>query len=194
MKKGFLIISIILLTNATVFSQEHSSGAIEITPNVGYTTSSVIGEDSPETDPRRSYQVSIIGDYYFNGRWSIRTGISKYNIGAESFGSDLNLSYINIPINANWHFGRTRKWNLNFGVSSGFLMSANIDGRNVQADYKSFHLGLYYGIGYKIKITEKVRILIDLQTLAGLTPILESNRLLWLNTVSGFNIGWVFLF
>jgi len=194
MKKGFLIISIILLANSIIFSQEQSSGTIEIIPNIGYTASSVIGENSPQTDDRLSYQVGIIGDYYFNGRWSIRTGISKYNMGAESYGSKLNLSYLNIPIAANWHFGKTRKWNLNFGLSSGLLLSGDVDGRDVKNDYRSFQFGLNYGIGYKIRITENIRILIDHKGVIGLTPILKSNSPIWLNVSSGYNLGWVFLF
>jgi len=194
MIKRNIILSIILLSSAIAFSQERSKGSIEIVPNIGYTESSVIGNNSPQTNERLSYQIGIIGDYYFNGRWSFRSGLSKYNMGAESFGSDLNLSYLNIPLNANWHFGKTRKWNLNFGVSSGFLMSADIDGRNVKSDYNSFQFGLYFGVGYKIKITENIRILLDVQTLLGFTQILKSSYPVWWNIGGGYNIGWVFLF
>lgn len=115
-------------------------------------------------------------------------------MGAESYSSKLNLSYLNLPLNANWHFGKTRKWNLNFGVSSTFLLIADIDGRNVKNDIKSFNFGLYFGIGYKIKITENIRVLIDQQNVIGLIPILKSGYPNWLNGAGGYNIGWVFLF
>ena len=42
-------------------------------------------------------------------------------MGSRQFGSSLELDYLMVPINANWHFGSTRKWFLNFGISPGIL-------------------------------------------------------------------------
>ncbi|APY06977.1 hypothetical protein BWZ20_01100 [Winogradskyella sp. J14-2] len=136
----------------SVNAQERSSGDIELIPHVGYMSAFLNGDEVDGLDPRGSFNFGVIGDYFFNDRWSLRSGINFDSMGASIPGSDLTLNYINIPINANWHFGSTRKWNLNFGVTPGFLTKADLDGDDVKDDYNSFQLGISYGIGYKIEV------------------------------------------
>lgn len=98
-------------------------------------------------------------------------------------------------LNANWHFGSTRKWNLNFGVSPRFLASGEVDGEDVSDSVQSFQLGISYGIGYKIEISDSFSILIDGQSLFGITNIAEeSDDFTRLNAGSSINVGGVFAF
>lgn len=106
------------------------------------------------------------------------------------------LNYLSIPINANWHFGSTRKWNLNFGLSPSFLTSANIvingkESKIPSSDIESFQLGLTYGIGYKIEINKKFGILIDTQFFNGLTNINKSSEARIVNAGYSLNVGGV---
>jgi Outer membrane protein beta-barrel domain len=106
------------------------------------------------------------------------------------------LNYLSIPINANWHFGSTRKWNLNFGLSPSFLTKAteNETGREKEIDSKyinSFQLGFTYGIGYKIEITKKFGILIDAQFFNGLTKALKYGTFESTNAGFSYNLGGV---
>ncbi len=158
-------------------------------------------------DSRDALQFGVIGDYYFNDRWSIRSGLSYFSMGASVSGSelqpvlgselrlDLQLGYLNIPINANWHFGSMRKWNLNFGVTPGFLLKGDINGQDVKDFYKSFQLAISYGIGYKIEVSDSFSILIDGQGLFGVTNILkDSDDFTIKNTGNSINVGGIFSF
>jgi hypothetical protein len=112
-------------------------------------------------------------------------------MGAEDFSGELKLNYISIPVNANWHFGSTRKWFLNFGASASFLTKAEFSGEDVKEDIDSFQLGVSYGIGYKLEITERFSILIESQNLFGLSNILKEGDLTWTNAGGSINIGGV---
>lgn len=99
------------------------------------------------------------------------------------------LKYLTLPLNANWHFGSTRKWNLNFGPSIGFIMSAESDGIDVKDDVNSTQIGLNVGIGYKIEVSPSFSILIDYQSMTGLTEV--AKEFSFKNNYGSFNLGAV---
>lgn len=108
-----------------------------------------------------------------------------------------NLNYVTIPVNANWHFGSTRKWNLNFGTSLGVLTSAKTNVPNSPSDIKDLvkplQISLSMGIGYKIQISEKLSILLDHQESIGLMEVNKNGGDKDIvNTFSSFNVGLVF--
>lgn len=114
-------------------------------------------------------------------------------MGTQFFGYEEKLNYLTLPVNANWHFGSTRKWNLNFGPSIGFLMSAeNNNGVDLKDITNSTQIGLNYGIGYKIEVNEKFSILVDFQGMTGLSEIDKSGVFGLKNAASSFNVGGVF--
>lgn len=196
MKKLLLSTAMAVFFLTNVNAQERSSGDIEIIPHVGYMSAFLNGDEVDGLDERGSFNFGVIGDYFFNDRWSLRSGINFDSMGASIPGSDLTLNYVNIPLNANWHFGSTRKWNLNFGVTPGFLTKAEIDGDDVKEAYQSFQLGVSYGIGYKLEISESFSILFHGQGLVGLTNILSDeaggNDFTRLNAGSTLSVGGVF--
>jgi long-subunit fatty acid transport protein len=142
-------------------------------------------------DPISSINFGINGDYYFNDRWSLRSAILVQGMGSEYDRFTDNLTYLTIPLNANWHFGSTRKWNLNFGPSIGFLMSAEVNGLDFKEATNPTQIGFNIGIGYKIEISEKVGILIDYQSLSGLNDVLKETPISFRNSHGAFNIGAV---
>jgi hypothetical protein len=111
-------------------------------------------------------------------------------MGTQTFNFKDQINYITLPVNANWHFGSTRKWNLNFGPSVGFLLSANTNGVDVTEFVTSTQLGLNIGIGYKIEVSKQFSILVDYQSQAGLTNVLKQN-FTFKNTFGAFNLGAV---
>jgi hypothetical protein len=135
------------------------------------------------------------GDYYFNDRWSIRSGVAFDAMGASfNNGPDVELNYISVPVNANWHFGSTRKWNLNFGLTPSFLTSAEVQSEDISEEVSSFSLGISYGIGYKIEISEAFSIMIDLQGNLGVSNIndISGSDLTQTNAFSYLGLGGVF--
>jgi Outer membrane protein beta-barrel domain len=198
MKKLLLLVTLVSIgfTNA----QTKEKGTIEITPKIGYSRFNQQSEKEYNGyNPAVEFSGTI--DYYFNTRWSLRSGLvySKMRgrgIILDGFFED-QLNYLSIPLNANWHFGSTRKWNLNFGLSPSFLTSgsaatndystSNMDVKIV----KPFQLGMTFGFGYKIEITKKFGILLDGQWFNGLTNIAKSGSYIFTNSGFTYNIGGV---
>jgi long-subunit fatty acid transport protein len=194
MKKTILFFVGLMFTSATFFAQIRETGTIELIPFIGYSSSNLAGDYAEDFNERGAFNFGAIGDYYFNDRWSFRSGLNFNSMGASFLGADLKLDYLNIPLNANWHFGGTRKWNLNFGLTPGFLLNAEVEGEDVKDMVESFQLSLSYGIGYKIEITDTFSILVDYQGLYGMTNINSEGGDNNVNYGSSFNAGAVFAF
>ncbi|CAN1492967.1 Outer membrane protein beta-barrel domain 2 [Flavobacteriaceae bacterium] len=198
--KKILLPLITLISFSFANAQSKEKGTIEITPKIGYSSFSENNEND-NTDSNSGVAFGATADYYFNNRWSLRSGLVFNKMGAEYnyIGGvwEDKLNYLSIPLNANWHFGSTRKWNLNFGLSPSFLLNAEVNdpaGNSIKItdnNIKSFQLGLTFGIGYKIEVTKKFGILIDYQGFAGLTNINNASGSNIRNNGDGFNIGGV---
>jgi hypothetical protein len=199
--KKILLSLITIASFSFANAQTKNKGTFEITPKIGY---SIFNENNENNNTNSISGVAFgaTGDYYFNNRWSLRSGLSfdkmggTYDAGGGTFEDKLN--YLSIPLNANWHFGSTRKWNLNFGFSPSFLLNAEVSdnaGHSMEIPnsiIESFQLGFTYGIGYKIEVNEKFGILLDWQGFAGLTNINKANSSDIKNSGSSFNVGGVF--
>jgi opacity protein-like surface antigen len=188
----------IILTVAAVFvlsfanAQQREKGTIELAPQIGFSSSNYSGGDAgPGNNPVTGLAFGVTGDYFFNDRWSIRSGVLFQKMGTEFNGFEDNLSYITFPLNANWHFGSTRKWYLNFGPSIGLLTAAKGDGEDLKDFFNTTQFGLNVGIGYKIEVSPKISILIDYQGMAGLTDIIKGSEFSTMNSFGSFNTGVV---
>ena len=194
MKKIFLTL-VIALTATIAQSQTREKGTFELIPQIGYSSANYIGNRvTSDNKPLSSVSFGVAGDYFFNNRWSLRSGILYQTMGSESslgYFKD-ELKYITVPLNANWHFGSTRKWNLNFGPSIGFLTSANTNGEDIKNLVNSTQFGFNYGIGYKIEVSEKFSVLLDYQAMAGLSDITKASSTDLKNVYGAFNVGGVF--
>ncbi|NNE27073.1 MAG: PorT family protein [Saprospiraceae bacterium] len=93
-------------------------------------------------------------DYYLSSTWSLRGRLNFDPKGSKDDINDskFNASYITVPLMANWHFGKRKRWYLHFGPYIGFLMSADIDGDDVKDDLHSTEIGSDIGIGVKIPV------------------------------------------
>ena len=189
------IILTVFALGAFTFSnaQLREKGAIELTPQIGYASANFYGEEDLDTSSLSSVTFGVGADYFFNDRWSIHSGLFSQTNGAEgTSGEEIKLNYLTIPANANWHFGSTRKWYLNFGPSFGFLTSAKVDGVDIKDGVKSFQLNLGVGIGYKIEVSKKFSISVDYQGTTGLTEAFkESDGFNIKNSFGAFNVGGV---
>jgi Outer membrane protein beta-barrel domain len=191
MKK--IILVALLFSGLIGFSQSREKGAIELTPVIGSASANYYGDSQLQNNkPISSVNIGINGDYFFNNRWSLRSGIFLQTMGTQFSGYKETLKYVTIPVNANWHFGSTRKWNLNFGPSFGFLTSAEGNGVDIKDKAVTFQLGLNYGIGYKIEVSKKFSVLLDIQGMSGLSEIAKDSPYTLKNVYSSFNVGGVF--
>lgn len=173
-------------------AQLREKGAIELTPQIGYASANYYGNDVESGNGTlSSVTFGVSGDYFFNDRWSLRSGLFSQTMGTTVLGLQEELNYITIPVNANWHFGSTRKWNLNFGPSFGILTSAETDGVDIKEAVNGTQLGLNIGIGYKIEVSEKFSILVDYQSLSGLNNVAKDAAFTFKNSFGSFNVGGV---
>lgn len=197
--KKILLSLITIISFVSSIAQSKEKGTIEITPKIGSSGFSEYHEADINLNSNSGVSFGATADYYLNNRWSFRTGLDFNKMGEKVFLSEKEkkANYLSIPLNANWHFGSTRKWNLNFGFSPSFLLNAELidsKGNHIEipeSDLKSFQLGSSFGIGYKIEITKKFGILLDYQFFIGLTNINKATSEKIINAGGSLNVGGV---
>jgi outer membrane autotransporter protein len=114
-------------------------------------------------------------------------------------GSFTNISadYITVPIMANWHFGKTRNWYLNFGPYAGFLLDAKRSityagvkySGSMKSRFNKVDGGVAYGVGVKFPVAKKIKFYMELDGQNGLTNIFEYRTDNSFNARGSFNIG-----
>jgi len=194
MKKN-IIFAFLLFSAVSTFSQLRTKGTVEIAPFISYQIS-VLEETFIYTSDRSSASYGAKIDYYFNDRWSLRTGVQYDQLGNDEnngfFQSEqFHVNYISIPLNANWHFGSTRKWNLNFGLTPSFKVSSDV-AQNSES-INSTILNLSYGIGYKLALTEQLSLLFDIQSLISFGDLYESQTNDSQSLSGSYGLGLVFI-
>jgi hypothetical protein len=186
MKKLFTIL-LFTLCSFAAFSQQ--KGSFEFGFNVGYNIATVQSGSLTNTEFRSGVNIGASGDYFFSDRWSLKAKLSYDQKGwNKGFITDLDknqsavtnyhFDYLTIPVMANWHFGKTRNWYLNFGPYAGVLLSAKETA--LHKDLKDFSngldLGFAFGIGVKIPVADKIKIVLEADGQGGLTDILKNNQ------------------
>lgn len=198
--KNILFVSVLIFSFFSLNAQSRYEGDIEITPNTGFSSSFLRGGGSSSFGSRNATQYGVLVDYYFNDQWSIRSGLSVFSMGGTEetdffgfeFEYDLAYNYLNIPINANWHFGSYKNWNLNFGITPGLLTKARYQGENIRSSSRETHLAISYGLGYKFEVANNFSFLIDGQGLFGLTNATKDSNNSRYNIGHSINIGGVY--
>ncbi len=202
MKKTFksLILSFLVLCIYTTASAQ-TTGTTQFGINVGYNAATVTVGGQTNTAYRSGFNVGVSADYYFNDTWSFKSklvydqkgwGEGFLAIGNSSFTTDFQLNYLTIPLMANWHFGHTQNWYLNFGPYVGILLNASLSSfnGNVKDTFNTVDGGLDVGIGVKFPIAKKARLFIELNGQGGVVDVLKDNtRSAIRNSVSNINIG-----
>jgi opacity protein-like surface antigen len=199
MKK--LLLCAIAVFAISMLNAQNEKGDMTLAPQIGVNLSTYASSaNGISFDSRTSFAFGVIGEFYFNDRWSFRSGLLFDGMGAnDALNITDKLSYITLPLNANWHFGKTRKWFLNFGPAISFLTKAESefpDGDS--SDIKDFvngtSIGLALGIGYKFQISENLQLTIDYQGYGGFTDVAEDDVLPYsiTNSRSSFNLGVIF--
>lgn len=179
-------------------------GSIELGISGGLNTSTVIINDDNNDKPasRAGFNLGLSGDFYFSNRWSFKAKVAYeqkgWNNPSTYEDGNYHLNYVTVPLMANWHFGKTRNWYLNFGPYIGFLTSATATNiGDVKPAFKSTDLGLALGIGVKFPISDNIKIHLELGGEGGFGNILKSSYNTFGNSIrnssGSLNIGFNFL-
>ena len=189
MKKIIYLIAF-CCSSINLHSQVRERNVIELTPKIGRSTFKYNASGNP-SGSLNSTNFGITGDYYLNEIWSLQAGLIYQKMGGKTFNDNFEVDYINFPINANWHFGSTKKWNLNFGITTGLRINNSENQNILGAKIKNTQTGFNLGIGYKIELTKNIGILLDYQYFSGLTNIDQDEIYELINKGGNLNIGAV---
>ncbi len=206
MKKLLLMTAIIC--GMAKMNAQADKGDFEVGAGIGVNIASVDvpSNNGTSTDANVGINIAFVGEYYFSDRWGIKSrliydqkgwGNGFVELEEEIYTTDYNLTYLTIPVMANWHFGSTRKWHLNFGPYAGFLLNAEDEARgmDLKEGFKSTDFGIVFGLGYKFPIAENTKLFIEYEEQYGLVDIFEQNigGSAVVNSRTSFNVGVLFL-
>ena len=204
MQKFFTTLLVALCFCTAAFSQKRA-GDVEVGVNIGLNLSTVTADQYTNSDYHTGFNAGVSLDYFFSSAWSIKGKVvydqKGWNNGFidygnnQSYTTDYKLDYITIPVMANWHFGRTRNWFLDFGPYLGILASAKETAGD--ADVKDFFnttdAGLALGIGVKFPVGNGTKLFIELHGQGGISDIVKDNQGSSLRTnTSSLNVGFAF--
>ena len=193
-----LIIFVVIIGIFDVNAQKQEG--LEIGTNIGISQAGVVAPGEDNTETRVTYNIGVSGEYYFSDRWGAKLKVIWDNKGysngtitdknANKITTDINLNYITIPLMANWHFSKHRRWYLSFGPYLGLLTSAKDS--ELREDIKNQMNGSDYGfafcIGYKYEITNNTKLFFECDGQYGIKNIIAGNYRVW-NTRGACNIG-----
>lgn len=206
MKKLFF--TFFVITGFYSFVSAQQSKGIELGLGVGYNGATVVSNDNQSTKSKSGFNAAFSVDNYFSNRWSLKVkaiydqkgwgeGFLTVNTSSSSTtypSVDYSLNYITVPVMANWHFGKTRNWYLDFGPYIGFLLDAKVSsGYNgsLKTLFNTTDGGLAYGIGIKLPVSQKTKFYIEFDGQSGVSNIFKYNASLTdVHVTRGsFNIG-----
>jgi hypothetical protein len=199
MKKLFITLTILLGCYNLTFAQQ--KGSVDFGADVGLNTSFLYSSIS-SSSIILGFNAGLSADYYFSRSWSIKVkaiydqkgyggGNSQIGDGPVIKSVDFRFNYITIPVMANWHFGRTANWYLDFGPYIGFLTSAKETSNNldVSSAVSNIDAGLALGIGLKIPISKHQKFFIEYDGQSGLTNAYSDSYDKVQNIRESINIG-----
>lgn len=203
MKKLFTTLFAVL--GIYTFAHAQQSKGVEFGIGVGYNGATVSDNSNNSTKSKSGFNVALSADNYFSDRWSLKVkavydqkgwGGGFVQVGPTVYTDvDYKLNYITVPVMANWHFGKTRNWYLNFGPYVGFLLDANVTKypASIKEGFNSVDGGLAYGIGVKLPIAEKTKFYIEFDGQNGVANLFKSTSGSNIHSTRGsFNIGFNF--
>jgi len=143
-------------TSESVVLEYPTKGSSEISISLGMNTSNLAdGGFGPadNTNYFRSFAAAISYEQYLSKTWGIKARLNYDPKGFKTFFYDLKASYITIPVMANWHFGKKKRWYLQFGPYIGVKLSDSTSPTILNfEEIKPTDFGFDIGIGVKIPI------------------------------------------
>ncbi|WP_158557053.1 porin family protein [Mucilaginibacter conchicola] len=195
MKKILLSAAALFCLSTAAFSQTKGTNVVSV--QVGLNLANVTASGISNNDYKAGFNAGLNLDHYFSDSWSLKIGALYDQKGwgkgyFESTTTDFKLDYITVPVLANWHFGRTKNWYLNFGPYVSFLTSAktSIGSNDVKDFFNTTDAGIDLGIGIKLPVSETTKFFIELSGQGGIANInKDATGATIRNQVSSINVG-----
>lgn len=202
MKKKIITVKLLIAFSVIGFAQK--KGDVEFGINLGLNSSNVTSEYL-SSDTGTGVNLGFAADYFFSDSWSLKGKIiydqkgwdnGLLYVGVNRYNTNYNLNYLTIPVMANWHFGKKKNWNLNFGPYAGFLLSAEETAynTNVKEFFNTNDFGLNIGIGVKFPLSNKLKLNIEYEAQSGFSDVFkDNNNKRIIGTRGALNVGLNFL-
>lgn len=202
MKKKIITVTLLIAFSVIGFAQK--KGDVEFGINLGLNSSNVTSEYL-SSDTGTGVNLGFAADYFFSDSWSLKGKIiydqkgwdnGLLYVGVNRYNTNYNLNYLTIPVMANWHFGKKKNWNLNFGPYAGFLLSAEETAynTNVKEFFNTNDFGLNIGIGVKFPLSNKLKLNIEYEAQSGFSDVFkDNNNKRIIGTRGALNVGLNFL-
>lgn len=190
MKTSFLIVLTFLMTTLGLQAQHANIGI-----KGGLNAYNIQGDNSSDNEYKLGYHIGLLAHFHIADQFGLQPE-AYYSVQGTSFKLngdeiDLNLSYVNIPLNFQYMFDNG--FRLQAGPQLGILASANLkNGSNsvdVKSDFKGIDLGLTVGMSY---VKPSTGFGFDIRYNHGLTNINEDSGSEFFNR--GFQVGLFYLF
>lgn len=202
MKKKIITVTLLIAFSVIGFAQK--KGDVEFGINLGLNSSNVTSEYL-SSYTGTGVNLGFAADYFFSDSWSLKGKIiydqkgwdnGLLYVGVNRYNTNYNLNYLTIPVMANWHFGKKKNWNLNFGPYAGFLLSAEETAynTNVKEFFNTNDFGLNIGIGVKFPLSNKLKLNIEYEAQSGFSDVFkDNNNKRIIGTRGALNVGLNFL-
>lgn len=202
MKKKIITVKLLIAFSVIGFAQK--KGDVEFGINLGLNSSNVTSKYL-SSDTGTGVNLGFAADYFFSDSWSLKGKIiydqkgwdnGLLYVGVNRYNTNYNLNYLTIPVMANWHFGKKKNWNLNFGPYAGFLLSAEETAynTNVKEFFNTNDFGLNIGIGVKFPLSNKLKLNIEYEAQSGFSDVFkDNNNKRIIGTRGALNVGLNFL-
>ncbi len=168
--KNILLLLVLFISYSTISAQETDNADAVVYPTEGaqefglgfaYNSSFLTENGFTQLDgykPTSGYSLSAQYEYYLSKNWGLKT---KLNLDYKGLTSDTDpemvtdLLYLTLPVMASWHFGKKKRWYLHFGVYTGYLLLAELEGTDIKQFVNSMDYGTDFGVGVRIPAGDK---------------------------------------
>lgn len=103
--------------------------------------------DNENLSNRTSFHIGGLAHLHLSKQFAIQPELLYSGQGASSSAGDIKLSYINIPVIAQYMFGEG--FRIETGPQFGLLVGAKAADTDVKSSFTSADLGWAFGVGYK---------------------------------------------
>ena len=166
MKKILLTLMVIFAFNVLIAQHKH----VEFGIKGGVNFAALNYDDNSDMNTRTSFHIGGLAHVHLSKQFAIQPELMYSGQGANYSGADIKLSYINVPVIAQYMFGMGLR--LETGPQFGFLVGAKAGDNDAMDLFNGFDMSWAFGAGY---ITPG-GFGVDARYNLGLTDISEGNN------------------
>jgi hypothetical protein len=140
MKK--ILLTVIVISSFNALMAQHAEFGIK----GGVNLATLNGDNNSELGNRTSFHIGGLAHLHLSKQFAIQPELMYSGQGADFSGGDIKLSYINVPVIAQYMFGAG--FRIQTGPQFGFLTGAKVGDSDAKDSFNGFDLSWSFGAGY----------------------------------------------